>query len=66
MLNKEKLFSGVYGLAVGDALGVPVEFCSREMLERNPVKGMEAGGTHRQKKAHGAMIQVWYWLHWML
>ena len=50
MLNKEKLFSGVYGLAVGDALGVPVEFCSREMLERNPVKGMEAGGTHRQKK----------------
>lgn len=50
MLNKEKLLSGVYGLAVGDALGVPVEFCNREMLDRDPVKGMEAGGTHRQKK----------------
>ena len=50
MLNKEKLFSGVYGLAVGDALGVPVEFCSREMLDRAPVEGMEAGGTHKQDK----------------
>ena len=50
MLNKEKLLSGVYGLAVGDALGVPVEFCSREMLDKDPVKGMEAGGTHRQDK----------------
>lgn len=52
MLNKEKLLSGVYGLAVGDALGVPVEFCNREMLDRDPVKGMEAGGTHRQKKRY--------------
>lgn len=50
MLNKEKLLGGVYGLAVGDALGVPVEFCSREMLDKDPVKGMEAGGTHRQDK----------------
>ena len=65
MLNKEKLLSGVYGLAVGDALGVPVEFCNREMLDRDPVKGMEAGGIGR-KKVHGAMIQVWYWLQWML
>lgn len=50
MLNKEKLLGGVYGLAIGDALGVPVEFCSREMLDKDPVKGMEAGGTHRQDK----------------
>ena len=50
MLDKEKLLGGVYGLAVGDALGVPVEFCSRKMLDKNPVKGMEAGGTHRQDK----------------
>lgn len=50
MLNKEKLLGGVYGLAVGDALGVPVEFCSREMLDKDPVRAMEAGGTHRQDK----------------
>lgn len=50
MLDKEKLLGGVYGLAVGDALGVPVEFCSRKMLDKDPVKGMEAGGTHKQKK----------------
>lgn len=50
MLNKKDLYGGVYGLAVGDALGVPVEFCSREMLDKDPVKGMEAGGTHRQDK----------------
>ena len=50
MLNKEKLLGGVYGLAVGDALGVPVEFIQRKELDQYPVKGMEAGGTHRQKK----------------
>ena len=50
MLDKEKLLGGVYGLAVGDALGVPVEFCSRKMLDKDPVKGMEAGGTHKQEK----------------
>lgn len=50
MLDKKKVFSGVYGLAVGDALGVPVEFCDRSVLDRNPVKGMESGGVHRQKK----------------
>ena len=50
MLNKEKLLGGVYGLAVGDALGVPVEFIQRKELDQSPVIGMEAGGTHRQKK----------------
>lgn len=50
MLDKEKLYSGVFGLAVGDALGVPVEFCKREMLDKFPVRGMEAGGTYRQDK----------------
>jgi ADP-ribosylglycohydrolase len=50
MLNKKKILSGVYGLAIGDALGVPVEFNSREDLQRNPVTGMRAGGTHNQPK----------------
>ncbi len=43
---KEKLKDAIYGLAVGDALGVPVE-----MLERGTYKvdGMIGGGTHHQE-----------------
>jgi ADP-ribosylglycohydrolase len=36
------------GIAVGDALGVPVEFVSRAALQANPVMGMRAYGSHRQ------------------
>ena len=36
------------GLAVGDALGVPVEFKSREYLAANPVTTMIGYGSHRQ------------------
>lgn len=31
---------GIFGLIVGDALGVPVEFSSREEREVDPVTGM--------------------------
>ena len=40
--------SAMFGLVVGNALGVPVEFQSREELGRNPVTGMRAYGTHHQ------------------
>lgn len=36
------------GLAVGDALGVPVEFMGRETIAKDPVKGMRGYGTHNQ------------------
>ena len=36
----------IIGHAIGDALGVPVEFKSREKLEENPVVGMSGYGTH--------------------
>ena len=36
----------LFGLAVGDALGVPVEFISRETLRMNPVTDMRGYGTH--------------------
>src|SRR5690606_32979316 len=39
---------GMFGLAIGDALGVPVEFRSRGDLRREPVTGMQGGGTHNQ------------------
>ncbi|NLX75645.1 MAG: ADP-ribosylglycohydrolase [Synergistaceae bacterium] len=43
-----KILDGIMGLVVGDALGVPVEFQTRESLRRNPVKGMRAYGTYNQ------------------
>src|SRR5690606_16378872 len=46
VLNQVK--SALYGVAVGDALGVPVEFKSREALRRNPVTDMIGYGTYDQ------------------
>lgn len=40
--------AGILGVCIGDALGVPVEFRSREQLKRSPVTKMRALGTHRQ------------------
>ncbi len=40
--------AGIFGVCVGDALGVPVEFRSREQLKRSPVTKMRALGTHHQ------------------
>lgn len=42
--------SGIIGLTIGDALGVPVEFSSRQKREHDPVVGMRAYGTHNQPK----------------
>lgn len=36
------------GLAVGDALGIPVEFISRKKLAENPVKDLRSGGTYEK------------------
>ena len=43
-----KVKDGICGLIVGDALGVPVEFTSREELEEHPVTRMEGYGTYNQ------------------
>lgn len=40
---------GLWGLMVGDALGVPAEFKDREMLRRMPVMMMSGFGTHWQE-----------------
>ena len=45
---KEQMLGAMIGLSVGDALGVPVEFKSRDSLARNPVTGMRGYGTHKQ------------------
>lgn len=38
----------IWGVAVGDALGVPVEFLSRKTMEANPLADMIGYGTHHQ------------------
>ena len=38
----------LFGIAVGDALGVPIEFKSRESIRKNPVKNMTGYGTYNQ------------------
>lgn len=45
---KNIISSAIMGFAVGDALGVPVEFLSREKMDRNPLKDMIEYGTHKQ------------------
>ena len=40
--------AALLGVAVGDALGVPVEFQSRQDRVADPVTGMRAYGTHSQ------------------
>ncbi|WP_188988465.1 ADP-ribosylglycohydrolase family protein [Paenibacillus nasutitermitis] len=43
-----KVIDGIIGLCVGDALGVPVEFQSRAVLEQKPLTDMIGYGSHRQ------------------
>ncbi|MFM2306622.1 MAG: hypothetical protein RLZZ367_1291, partial [Bacteroidota bacterium] len=45
---KNHAYDILLGLAVGDALGVPVEFRSRYALKSDPVIDMREKGTHNQ------------------
>lgn len=38
--------AGIIGLVVGDAMGVPVEFCMRKELLQNPITEMLGHGSH--------------------
>ena len=42
--------SAMFGMAVGDALGVPVEFSDRAERDADPVTDMREYGTHNQPK----------------
>ena len=44
----DKITGGVIGFAVADALGVPVEFMSREEIALDPVTDMRGWGTYMQ------------------
>ncbi|SFD35391.1 ADP-ribosylglycohydrolase family protein [Flavobacterium phragmitis] len=47
---KNKIESGLFGVAVGDALGVPYEFLSRHQMKESPAVDMIGYGTHNQPK----------------
>ena len=45
-----KLKDAIIGLAIGDAMGVPLEFKSRESLQANPTTEMKGYGSHNVPK----------------
>ncbi len=47
---EEKIFGGIWGLCTADALGVPFEFKSREVLNSSPAVDMRGYGTYNQPK----------------
>lgn len=47
-MNRDFYKDILFGLSVGDALGVPFEFKDREHLIANPVADMEGYGTYQQ------------------
>ena len=47
-MNVSKIKSVLLGLAVGDAVGVPYEFRSREVMLKNPATDMVGFGTYNQ------------------
>lgn len=47
---EDKMRAGILGFVVGDALGVPIEFLDRKVLEGNIVKNMIGYGSHKVPK----------------
>ena len=49
-MESNKVIGALIGVAVGDAVGVPFEFSSRDKMKDYPAKGMVGHGTHNQLK----------------
>ncbi len=47
MNQRNYYLDAVMGVVVGDALGCPVQFLSREKIAENPVTGMRGYGTYK-------------------
>ena len=47
-MTSNKVLDGLFGLCIGDALGVPVEFTSRDDLKEHPVADMIGYGMYNQ------------------
>src|SRR6266536_515199 len=48
LTKRERIFGGLWGSLVGDALGVPVEFKDRATVQADPVRDMRGFGSHHQ------------------
>jgi ADP-ribosylglycohydrolase len=46
--HKDSLYHAYWGFIIGDAMGVPYEFTTREAMKSSSVKGMKGGGIHNQ------------------
>ncbi|WP_153798263.1 ADP-ribosylglycohydrolase family protein [Foetidibacter luteolus] len=44
----DRVRGALFGLAIGDALGVPAEFQTRQFLKSNPIKDLEGYKSHNQ------------------
>lgn len=49
-MNSNKVIDALLGVAIGDAVGVPYEFSSREQMELNPATGMIGYGMYNLPK----------------
>jgi len=47
-VQKDSLYHAYWGFIIGDAMGVPYEFTTREAMKLSPIKGMKSGGIHNQ------------------
>ncbi len=46
VVDRNQIMGGILGVIVGDALGLPVQFASREARRKRPVTGMEGWGAY--------------------
>ncbi len=44
-MDKNKFFGGIFGVITGDALGIPVQFLSRDEVKEKNITGMTGYGT---------------------
>lgn len=49
-MKSNKVSDALFGVAIGDAVGVPYEFSSRDKMKSNPAVQMIGYGTHNQPK----------------
>lgn len=47
-MTREQVYGALFGVAIGDALGVPAEFKDRALLKKNPVTDFEGYKSHNQ------------------
>ena len=58
-MNRNAYIDGMMGLVVGDALGVPYEFRSREQMKAESATDMIGYGTYNVPAGTCQMTAVW-------